>query len=140
MWRTWVYSVAGVLLATQLCAGVGCRRQPPSEPTVPDTPVSAMDELPVVNIDTPVAILKGHNSLIYGVAFSPDGKTLASGCEDSDGIKLWDVATGQVKDRLKEKTGFILSVQFHPDGNILASTSGWDAAFVSGILARKPSL
>lgn len=37
------------------------------------------------------AILSGHTDFIEGVAFSPDGKTLASGCHSE--IKLWDVAT-----------------------------------------------
>ena len=38
--------------------------------------------------------LKGHTSLVLSVAYSPDGKTLASGGGDQT-IKLWDVATGK---------------------------------------------
>ena len=38
------------------------------------------------------------------VAFSPDGKTLASGSEDQT-IKLWDVATGKEQATLKGHTG-----------------------------------
>ncbi len=37
----------------------------------------------------------GHSSTINSVAFSHDGKTLASGSVDNT-IKLWDVATGSV--------------------------------------------
>jgi WD40 repeat protein len=40
------------------------------------------------------ATLKGHRYGVPSVAYSPDGKTLASGSWDET-IKLWDVATGK---------------------------------------------
>ncbi len=36
----------------------------------------------------------GHSDRVMSVSFSPDGKTLASGSDDST-IKLWDVASGK---------------------------------------------
>jgi WD40 repeat protein len=38
--------------------------------------------------------LKGHYWVVHGLAFSPDGKTLATGSWDFN-VKLWDVATGR---------------------------------------------
>ena len=49
------------------------------------------------------ATLKGHTGWVRSVAFSPDGKTLASGSDDKT-IKLWDVATGKEQATLKGHT------------------------------------
>ena len=56
------------------------------------------------------------------VAFSPDGKTLASGSMD-DSIKLWDVASGKNTATLKGHDNDVYSVAFSPDGKTLASGS-----------------
>jgi WD40 repeat protein len=67
------------------------------------------------------------------VAFSPDGLTLASGSWDET-IKLWDVATGEVKSTLEGHVSSVNSVVFSPDGLTLASGSSdrtmklWDVA------------
>ncbi|MDH6104620.1 trypsin-like peptidase domain-containing protein, partial [Anabaenopsis tanganyikae CS-531] len=76
-----------------------------------------------------VKTLTGHSSFVDSVAFSPDGKTLASGSWD-DTIKLWDVATGRSIATLTGHSGSVNSVAFSPDslrgaaiGKTLASGS-----------------
>jgi WD40 repeat protein len=56
------------------------------------------------------------------VAFSPDGRLLASGSFDHM-VRLWDVHTGQGFKTLSGHTGWIWSVAFSPDGRLLASGS-----------------
>jgi WD40 repeat protein len=65
----------------------------------------------------------GHSSIVTAVAFSPDGKTLASSSVDRT-IKLWDTTTGK---QLRTLTGPALlanTLAFSPDGKILASAGG----------------
>ncbi len=65
------------------------------------------------------------------LAYSPDGKTLASGNVDKT-IKLWDVATGKERATLKDHVGRLTCLVFSPDGKTLASAGGsinlWDVA------------
>jgi WD40 repeat protein len=64
--------------------------------------------------------LTGHLDLVNSVAFSPDGKSLASGSSDGT-IKLWDVAHGTLSQTLTGHSGSVFSVAFSPDGKSLAS-------------------
>src|SRR4051812_18099697 len=68
------------------------------------------------------AEFKGHTGLVYSVAFSPDGKVLATGSFDNT-VKLWDFATGKELHTLKGHTNQVYCVAFSPDGNLLASAS-----------------
>jgi RNA polymerase sigma factor (sigma-70 family) len=61
-----------------------------------------------------------HAHNVLSVAFSPDGKALASGSRDET-IKLWDAQTGQERATLKDHRDGVHSVAFSPDGKVLAS-------------------
>ncbi|MFL5244097.1 MAG: WD40 repeat domain-containing protein [Gemmataceae bacterium] len=65
-------------------------------------------------------LLSGHKDVIFGLAFSPDGKTLASSGYDRL-IKLWDVATGKEIMTLKDHSDTVYGLAFSPDGKMLAS-------------------
>ncbi|MBN3870961.1 hypothetical protein [Nostoc sp. JL33] len=75
-----------------------------------------------VAIGGQIHTLQGHSNSVNSVAFSPNGKTLASGSNDNT-IKLWDVGTGREIYTLQGHFSNVYSVAFSPDGKILASGS-----------------
>ncbi|CCA76475.1 hypothetical protein PIIN_10468, partial [Serendipita indica DSM 11827] len=78
--------------------------------------------------------LRGHESGVNSVEFSPDGSQIVSGSDDNT-IRLWDAATGQaVGEPLRGHEGWVLAVAFSPDGSQIVSGSYdktirlWDVA------------
>ncbi len=83
--------------------------------------------------------ITAHRLGTYGLAFAPDGKTLASVGQQLEPIELWDVATGKELHRLERRgEGMVWSLAFSPDGKRLAfggdTVEVWDV--VTGRDAR----
>ena len=62
-----------------------------------------------------------YNPQILTLAYSPDGKTLASGSDFA--IRLYDIETGEERQILEGHTDSIRSIDYSPDGSLLASGS-----------------
>ncbi len=87
-----------------------------------------------------VAVLHGHTHYVFGVAFTADGRRLASvssgddNAASADWLRVWDVAPDATLPILRGHTAAIYPMAYSPDGRWLASGSWdrtvrvWDAA------------
>jgi hypothetical protein len=70
--------------------------------------------------DKPPKIISAHEDLIHALAFSPDGKQLAT-CSYDRLVKLWEVNSGKLVHSFKDHSDAVYGVAFHPEGKLLAT-------------------
>lgn len=85
--------------------------------------------------------VKAHTSIIYGLAFSPGGETVATISEDGLEVNLWDTASGKRSGQLVTR-GKLAGVAFSPSGKTIAVASHIDRQQVVlwNAATRKPQV
>ena len=106
-------------------------KQPDTDDMMKDFKVEAVGRVQFWDVASgrEIAAITGHGRAVSKVAFSRDGKLLASGGTDST-IKIWDVASKKELRMMTGHTAAIESIDFSPDGRLLASASDDGSTFV----------
>jgi WD40 repeat protein len=129
----------GMALANYAEAGNETSPAGPQAPVVLSAAASAPTSPPPALV-MPIHLvwtLATHTDAVCGVAFSPDGRLLATTSADET-ARLWDPAIGGMHLRtMKGHTGAVNAVAFSPDGRLLATASGDDTARLWDPTARK---
>ncbi len=142
--RKWIYAGAGglclLLIAGFLVYFAAIKTRPSANISTANKNAGATSGKPLSDGPFELAqTITGNGHVIYAVAFSPDGKSVASNAA-SDTVNLWDPSTGALQQTLVGHSGSVYEIAFSPDGTLIATGSEdktiklWNAK--SGILVR----
>jgi WD40 repeat protein len=90
-----------------------------------------------VETDKWLRLTAGKPVVGKAIAFSPDGKTLAT-ATDKGAVQLWDVASGKARRTLPGHRGWIEELRFSPDGTRLATASTDSTILLWDVSDRAP--
>ncbi len=124
------FDLASMMSAAQQ-GGKRSKNAPDPQDMMKNMKVESIGQVELWDVESgrPLGALKGHGKGVTSVAFSRDGKLLASGSSDNT-IRIWDVAGKRELRTLAGHTSNVESIDFSPDGGLLASASDDGATFL----------
>jgi WD40 repeat protein len=96
-----------------------------------DGPVTSNNSVKVWDASTGQTLFTytGHAGQVYALAWSPDGKEIASGGDDNT-VRIWDAATGHTVLLYQGHKDTVFAVAWAPNGKLMASASNDDSVQV----------
>lgn len=124
------FDLASMMSAAQQ-GGKRSKNAPDPQDMMKNMKVESVGQIEFWDLESgrPLGALKGHGKGVTSVAFSRDGKLLASGGTDNT-IRIWDIAAKRELRTLAGHTSNVESIDFSPDGRLLASASDDGATFL----------
>jgi len=116
--RTILLRLARLMVVSVVVSGfdlTACSQQPSTSST------STSPSLPP-SVGPTLYTYRGHSGIVYAVAWSPDGKRIASGSADAT-VQVWDAADGSNMYIFQGHSDRVFAVAWSPDGKRIASGS-----------------